>query len=129
MECCYIFLFLTVFLSYSIATVKLLTKPPHTTQSNNTARTRKRARRNSPATGIHATLVPMPIKTEDGIDEKDHLPLQNKRPRHDIDLAGPSSEIPVKTEPKNYENQAELDKIDETIRALKAKRRALRQVG
>jgi hypothetical protein len=130
MEWCCIFPFLTMFLSHPTAKVKLLTKPSsRTTQSNDTARARKRVRRNSPETGIHATPVPIPIKTENGTDEKYHFPLQTGRSGQDNNFAGPSSSTPVKTEPENHENQAEINKIDEAIKALKAQRRTLRQVG
>jgi hypothetical protein len=119
-----------VFLSHPTANVKLLTKPSsRTTQSNDTARARKRVRRNSPETGIHATPVPIPIKTENGTDENDRLPLQSGRSGQDNNFAGPSSNTPVKTEPANHENEAEINKIDDAIKALKAQRRALRQVG
>ena len=122
--------FLTVFLSYpTVANVKLLTKPPPVTQNNNTARARKRVRRNSPETGIRTTSVSIPTKTGDDVDEKDHIPLPTTRPRHDDNSAGPSSKMAVKTEPANHKHQAEIDEIDETIKALKARRRALRQVG
>jgi hypothetical protein len=121
-----------VFLSHPTANVKLLTKPSsRTTQSNDTARARKRVRRNSPETGIHATPVPLaiPIKTENGADENDHLPLQSGRSGQDNHFAGPSSNTPVKTEPAKHENEAKINKIDDAIKALKAQRRALRQVG
>ena len=128
MECC-IFLLLIVFLSYPAANVKLLTKPPPATQSNNTARAHKRVRRNSPQTGIRTTSVSIPTKTTDDVDEKDHIPLPTTRPRHDDNSAGPSSKMAVKTEPANHKHQAEIHEIDEAIKALKARRRALRQVG
>jgi hypothetical protein len=37
--------------------------------------------------------------------------------------------MPVKTEPADLENQAEINKIEQAIKSLKAQRRALRQVG
>jgi len=37
--------------------------------------------------------------------------------------------MPVKMEPANHENQAEINKIDEAIKALKAQWQALHQVG
>jgi hypothetical protein len=111
---------LTAFLSHPTAKIKLLTKSSsRTTQSNDTAQGRKRVRRNSPDTGVHATPVAIPIKTE---NDADHPPLRTGRPHHENVSAGPSSNVHVKMEPANDENQAEINKIDEAIKALKAQR-------